>query len=94
LAYQCHIPVDTFLGRIKKFIPELGDHAHLKERRSFERYGKRPFRQIQWGVQLKKHVAELKDAIGPQLASIEILLQLVSLYVTILFLFQITKLTS
>lgn len=93
LAHQCHIPIDTFLGRIRKLSPELGEQVHLKKRKYFEKYGKKPFRQIQWGVQLKKHVAELKTAIGPQLASIEILLQLASLYVATFFCFRLLELT-
>jgi hypothetical protein len=32
LGHQCHMPINMFLARIGKFITELREQAHLKER--------------------------------------------------------------
>ncbi|KAH7094700.1 hypothetical protein FB567DRAFT_510851 [Paraphoma chrysanthemicola] len=78
LGHQCHVPIDNFLSRIRKLSPELGEHFP-HEPKPFQKYAQKPFRQVQWGIQLKKHVSDLKAAISPQLAAIQILLQLLDI---------------
>jgi hypothetical protein len=87
LGHLCYLPLQRFLARLKKLEPELGNGATFTVGKSsttarglFNKHGKRPFRQVQWAIQLKKHVSELKVAIGPQLEAIMILLQLVIWY--------------
>lgn len=79
LGHQCHLPLAAFLGKIREIEPELGVRS---DKHALRTYAKMSFRKAQWGLQLKKHVAELKGAIAPQLATIGILLQLISLYAT------------
>lgn len=80
VGYQCHIPLSIFLRKIKEFAPELGTKS-ISQKGGFRKYGKRNVRKVQWGICLKKNVLELKAAIAPQLATVGILLQLISLYV-------------
>jgi hypothetical protein len=83
IGHQCHMRIDIFLNKIRRLLPELGGQGYTKSQTPFQRYAKKPFRQIQWGIQLKKHLSELKSAIAPQLAAIEILLQLLNVQVTL-----------
>lgn len=87
LAHHCHFPLQTFLTKLQKLEPEMGIQATLgtinadKNTRSLvTRYGKRPARKIEWALQLKEDMSELRTAIGPQLGAIEILLLLVNWY--------------
>ncbi|KAF2449144.1 hypothetical protein P171DRAFT_439724 [Karstenula rhodostoma CBS 690.94] len=84
-AHLYYLPLQTFLTKLRKLEPELGNEATFNNtnastsaRDLLNRYVKRPVRQVQWAIQLKKHVSELKAAIGPQLETITILLQLVN----------------
>jgi hypothetical protein len=86
-AHLCDLPLQALLAKLKKLEPELGNqtrfntgNANTSARGLLIKYGKRPTRQVQWAIQLKKHVSELKVAVGPQLEAIMILLQLVSWY--------------
>ncbi|KAJ4285957.1 hypothetical protein N0V90_013523 [Kalmusia sp. IMI 367209] len=83
LGHTCNVPLQRFLNKLRKMEAELktthNGIASSSTHNRFQRYGKQPFRRIQWGIQLKNHVSDLKTAIGPQLELIDIVLQLISL---------------
>lgn len=79
VSHRCYIPLDTFLNDIQKLVPDLGHEDIGNETSKWKNCVKRPARRIQWALQLQKHLATLKVAITPELAAIEILLQLINL---------------
>jgi hypothetical protein len=79
IGHQCHMRIDVFLNKIRRLLSELGGQGYAKAQTPFQRYARKPFRQVQWGIHLKKHLSELKSAIAPQLTAIEILLQLLNM---------------
>ena len=83
LGHTCNVPLRNFLAKLEKLEPELGTTHNCTASSStspkFQKYGKQPLRRVQWAVQFKNHVSDLKAAISPQLALIEILLQMISL---------------
>ena len=78
-GHQCYIHIDTFVSKIKKLTPELGKDQYESVQTKWQKYGKKPMRQVQWSLQHQKHLSELKAAIAPHLAAIGILLQLTTL---------------
>ncbi|KAF2115650.1 hypothetical protein BDV96DRAFT_645842 [Lophiotrema nucula] len=78
LDKQCQIPLETFMKRLERLEPELGLGANATKSRVLQ--GKRAFRKVHCGLRLKRHVEELYQKISPQLALVDIQVELIGLY--------------
>lgn len=75
----CHIPLARFIEKIRKFQAHLGADGCFAKSTKTSQHIKRNFRKIQWSVSFEKELAKLRASIGPQMHTIEMLLQLESL---------------
>lgn len=80
LGHQCYVPLSAFSRKLKALETDLALCPNGCA--SSSKPSMKNIRKVQWSLQIKKQVTELKASIAPQLAAIDILLQLITLSVS------------
>ena len=78
-ALTCQVPLARFLKKIEKFEQHLGTNSSCSRNANAMKRIPKSGRKIQWAVDVEDQLAKLKGSIAPELATIQILLQLEAL---------------